>query len=478
VSGTGDPGSHIVVREGDTVVCEADVRTDSTWSCFATTPLPDGDHTITATQTDPAGLTSDPDEVPLEVDTTPPAVALDPTDGTTITGTADPGSFVDITDADGNPISGCQDLVADASGHFSCTPQPALPPGTDLRANASDPAGNRGTATGRTAPMAALTVDPITDVESGTLPTITGTGEPGYTVTVVTGTTLLCTAVVAADGTWSCTSTLRVGGGSHTVTAVQTSPGGVSSQPTERDFSVPVAEISISPVDTAAGARPTISGRGEPGYHVVVSDSAGGTVCEADVKADGSWSCVATAKVGGGSHTFTATQTDPAGHAMPPAQTQFAVPVASVSVNPVDNTGSLPVFSGVGEPGWHVVVADNGRTVCETDVRDDGTWTCTGSAPLGDGDHVITATMTGPGGQTVPPAQTDFQVPVPAPIVVPTGGFVFTGAGMALWAFGFAVLMGVVVLLGVLIRRSSGGAGAGAAADAVPAASVSPPGDA
>src|SRR5262249_45594587 len=49
---------------------------------------------------------------------------------------------------------------------------------------------------------------------TSTQPLISGTGVPGDTVTVSNGTTVLCTANVAADGTWSCTPAQALAGGS------------------------------------------------------------------------------------------------------------------------------------------------------------------------------------------------------------------------------------------------------------------------
>jgi hypothetical protein len=59
-------------------------------------------------------------------------------------------------------------------------------------------------------------------------PAITGTGTPGATVTVKEGSTVLCTAVVKADGTWTCSPSTPLPPGLHTVTATQTLNGSTS----------------------------------------------------------------------------------------------------------------------------------------------------------------------------------------------------------------------------------------------------------
>ncbi|SFB45440.1 hypothetical protein SAMN05192575_1141, partial [Nocardioides alpinus] len=59
-------------------------------------------------------------------------------------------------------------------------------------------------------------------------PAVSGTGAPGATVTVKEGTTVLCTAVVAGNGTWSCSPSTPLPAGPHTVTATQTQDGRTS----------------------------------------------------------------------------------------------------------------------------------------------------------------------------------------------------------------------------------------------------------
>ncbi|MFN2518303.1 MAG: Ig-like domain-containing protein [Jatrophihabitantaceae bacterium] len=62
-------------------------------------------------------------------------------------------------------------------------------------------------------------------------PPITGTGTPGDTVTVTEGGVVICTAVVDATGHWACTPLSALACGSHTISAVQKSPSGLVSRP-------------------------------------------------------------------------------------------------------------------------------------------------------------------------------------------------------------------------------------------------------
>jgi len=90
-------------------------------------------------------------------------------------------------------------------------------------------------------------------VTTGT-PPITGTGEPGATVTVRDGDTVVCTATVAANGTWTCAPLVPLGPGTHTITAAQTGAGGESGPSDAVTFTVELT--------AATGAGNTGSGTG------------------------------------------------------------------------------------------------------------------------------------------------------------------------------------------------------------------------
>ncbi|HKY57655.1 MAG TPA: Ig-like domain-containing protein [Aeromicrobium sp.] len=77
----------------------------------------------------------------------------------------------------------------------------------------------------------------ITDPDDGetvsdTTPTITGTGEPGYTVVVEVDGDLVNTVTVDSDGEWTVTVGSALDPGNHTITATQTGPGGYEASAT------------------------------------------------------------------------------------------------------------------------------------------------------------------------------------------------------------------------------------------------------
>ncbi|MDR2930800.1 MAG: Ig-like domain-containing protein, partial [Propionibacteriaceae bacterium] len=104
ITGTGEPGNTVEVSVDGTPIGKATVRPDGTWSLTPTTPLAEGPHTVSATQSDPAGNKS-PASTPtgFVVDTTAPSVPVisSPAPGSvtndstpTVTGRGEPGATV------------------------------------------------------------------------------------------------------------------------------------------------------------------------------------------------------------------------------------------------------------------------------------------------------------------------------------------------------------------------------------------------
>ena len=196
---------------------------------------------MTATATDGAGNTSPADTATFTVDTSISVTVLLPADGSTtqdltplVRGNGEPGASVTVT------LGGVRVCTAtvDPDGGWSCTPPLPLPLGpSTLTVTAKDEAGNTATDTttftivpgtgDSTAPAAPGISSPAQGATvQDTTPLITGTGESGATVAVTQGATVLCTAVVAGDGRWSCSSTVSLPPGQQTVAATQTDPAG------------------------------------------------------------------------------------------------------------------------------------------------------------------------------------------------------------------------------------------------------------
>ncbi|MCU7035646.1 Ig-like domain-containing protein, partial [Enterobacter hormaechei] len=121
---------------------------------------------------------------PSEPDTTPPDAPTNlqvSPDGKTVTGTAEPGSTITLKDADGNTIGTGK---AGSDGKFTIDLGTPLTNGEQITATATDPSGNTSqggqvTAPDLTAPDAPANLEVSPDGK-----TVTGTAEPGSTVTL------------------------------------------------------------------------------------------------------------------------------------------------------------------------------------------------------------------------------------------------------------------------------------------------------
>ncbi|GAA5130519.1 hypothetical protein GCM10023339_61100 [Alloalcanivorax gelatiniphagus] len=259
-SGTAEPGSTVVVEDGEgNEVCRDEAAPlTGAWSCTPTEPIADGEDTYTATATDEAGNTSEPDTVTVTIDTDTTVAVTTPANGSTtddltpqVSGTGEAGATITVTE-DGLPV--CTATVQ-AGGTWSCTPAlPQVPGDHTYDVTAEDEAGNTDTASTTfvivLAPSPGDTAAPaapdITSPAQGAsiedrTPVISGTGEPGAQVTVTEGSTVLCTAVVAGNGTWSCESSVALTPGQHTVGATQTDAAGNRSAADSVTFTVVAA---------------------------------------------------------------------------------------------------------------------------------------------------------------------------------------------------------------------------------------------
>ncbi|WP_144175818.1 Ig-like domain-containing protein, partial [Pseudomonas sp. Kh13] len=149
------------------------------WSFTPATPLANGT-VVNAVAQDPAGNTGPQGSTTVD-SVAPAAPVVNPSNGLTISGTAEVGATVTLTDGGGSPIG---QITADGSGNWSFTPGTPLANGTVVNATATDPTGNTG-------PQASTTVDAVAPaapvVEPSNGMEISGTAEAGATVILTDG---------------------------------------------------------------------------------------------------------------------------------------------------------------------------------------------------------------------------------------------------------------------------------------------------
>ncbi|WP_121418759.1 Ig-like domain-containing protein [Pseudomonas aeruginosa] len=417
LSGTAEPGSTVTLTDGNgNPIGQVTADANGNWSFTPSTPLPDGT-VVNVVARDAAGNSSPPASVTVDA-VAPATPTVDPSNGTTFSGTAEPGATVSLTDGNGNPIG---QVTADGSGNWTFTPSTPLPNGTVVNATATDPSGNASS-------PASVTVDavapatPVVNPSNGT--TLSGTAEPGATVTLTDGNGNPIGQVTAdGSGNWSFTPTTPL-------------PNGTVVNATATDASGNTSAGSSVTVDSVAPATPvinpsngtTLSGTAEPGSSVTLTDGNGNPIGQVTADGSGNWSFTPSTPLADGT-VVNATATDPAGNTSGQGSTTVdAIAPTTPTVN-LSNGSSL---SGTAEPGSTVILTDgNGNPIAEVTADGSGNWTYTPSTPIANG-TVVNVVAQDAAGNSSPPATVtvDSSAP-PAPVINPSNGVVISGTAEA-----------------------------------------------
>ncbi|SAF26192.1 BapA/Bap/LapF family large adhesin [Enterobacter kobei] len=452
LTGTGEPGSTVIVSvDGTPSAVPVTVQPNGSWTWTADSTLADGQHTFTVSASDPAGNTS-ASSAPLNVtvDTLDPAAPDNlnlAAEGTPLTGTAEAGSIITVTD--GSTVIGTG--VVDSTGNFSIAVSPAPQDGATLTVSATD-------ASGRTSPDATYNVigtlpnlpdipvitainddaAPLTgDVKGKTTnditPTLTGTAEAGSLVTIYQDGGLTPVATVTADGSgnWSYTPA-ALGEGLHSFEVTATLNGATSGRSPAASVTVdltapgtPTIGAVIDDVGPGTGPltngqttndnQPTLTGTGAVGDTISVYNN-GTLLGSAVVGNTGTWSFTPPSPLAEGTHVLTIRETDPAGNQSAPSA-GFTVVVDTVSTTPVitnvtDDVGNsattvvsgtptndaTPTLSGTAEANSVVTIFDGGTQIGVVTADGTGAWTFTPDTALAEGSHSFTAQATDPQG--------------------------------------------------------------------------------
>ncbi|WP_040342836.1 Ig-like domain-containing protein, partial [Brenneria sp. EniD312] len=182
ISGEAEPGSIVTVTLPDGLTIESIVDTDGSWRVTPEDLLTNGE-TVSVVVTDPAGNTSTA-VIVTAPDTTAPAAPADllvAEDGSSVSGSAEPGSTVTISDAAGNELGS---VTVGDDGSFTVPLTPALTNGEAISAVASDAAGNASAAVSVTAPDATAPSAPADLLVAEDGASVSGSAEAGSTVTI------------------------------------------------------------------------------------------------------------------------------------------------------------------------------------------------------------------------------------------------------------------------------------------------------
>ncbi|MEX3021782.1 BapA/Bap/LapF family large adhesin [Kluyvera sp. STS39-E] len=484
-SGTAEKGTTVSVYDNGVLLGTAPVGNNGTWTFTPDAPLTTGAHTFTTQVTDSAGntsLASDPfitsvspplDSVTgvMAIDNVLPVSGLVTSGGTsndnhlTFTGNAPIGSTVTVYD-NGVPVMTVQVSVL---GTWIWSSVPALTEGlhnftftSTVGTSISAPSAPFVVTIDTHAPdpVANLTVVDDADPSIGQVanggstndgtPIISGTAEPGTTVTLYDDNIYIGQVTVGADGHWGFIPSTPLVEGNHYITTQVTDAAGNTSglSPVfvlEVDTGAPSEATNIQVYDDRAPSvgyivsgdatndnTPTLSGRSEANAVITIYDG-NNVIGTTQANGLGIWSFTPTAVLSDGPHSLTTTVTDGAGNTSsksPPfTLTVDTTPPAVITAMTITaDTGVLApggstkdttlTVSGNSEPNSIVNIYDSdGKTLLGTvTAGPSGSWSVA-IASLGEGSHSITATATDALGNTSvasPPAVVVIDLSAPA----------------------------------------------------------------
>ncbi|WP_329540118.1 Ig-like domain-containing protein [Salmonella enterica] len=450
VSGQAEAGATVTIRDSSNTVLGSAVANGNGQFIVPLNTAQTNGQALIATATDVAKNESAAATVIAPDSTAPemPKNVVISEDGTSISGTAEPGSAITIATPDGKPLGSGK---ADGEGHFTLPLVPAQTNGeqvtaTDSANNVSPP--TTAQAPDITAPDKPIITQVLDDVESFTgplvngqttndnRPTLSGTAEAGARVEVFDNGVSLGLATLQPNGAWTFTPSQNLGEGAHRLTVIATDAKGNASQAASFDLVVdtqsPQQPVITFITDDAPGilgsvahlgltndSTPTINGTGEPGSTVHLYQN-GARIADIIVGNSGVWSYAYTtaSPLADDTYTFTVTASDSNGNTTP-FSTDFTITidtqapaapgvigVANGDGNTIDTNQitqeSQPRLSGSGTAGDTIILYDNGNAIGQALVGTDGRWQFTPPAALGDGDHHLTARANDPAGNESP----------------------------------------------------------------------------
>ena len=278
---------------------------------------------------DPAG-----NSAPVAVNPPASAPTVNPTNGSSVSGTGTPGSTINIKDSLGNSVA-CtpSPTIVAANGTFTCTP--TTPPANGAVLSVTQ------TTNGSVSAPANVTVD--------TVPPTAPTCQANSNGTVICSGTTPGDTVTLPNATCSPSPATSTG----IVVCTPNTPGTPLTGPViTKDPSGNTVPSTIASASSAPTVNPsnggTISGTGTPGNTITVKDSSGNTLCTTTVQANGTYSCIPSPTPANGS-VVSVTQTNPStGATSSPTNKTIdsvppAAPVCTTSPNPSNGTTTLTV---------------------------------------------------------------------------------------------------------------------------------------
>ncbi|MDQ8027407.1 MAG: Ig-like domain-containing protein [Brevundimonas sp.] len=364
------------------------------------------------------------------VDTTPPAaptnLAFNPA-GSQISGRGEVGTTVTVFNAAGTAIG---TGVVGADGTFTITLTAPLTNGEGVTVRLTDAAGNNSPTTPATAPDTTPPVA-LTNVDvSDNGATVTGSGQPGATVTVRgPDGQIIGTGVVAANGTF--TVAIQPAQLDGQILSVTQSDAGGASPPVTATAPDTTAPPAPTGVEVSADGT-TVTGFGVVGLTVTLRGPGGAVLGTAVVGPDGRFTIPLQAALTDG-QVVSATQADASGNVSSPGTAvapDLDAPPAPTNVE-VSDDGVLVTGSGL--PGATVTVRGaDGQIIGTGLVAADGTFSVVVQPAQINGEtvSVTQANLEGVSPPTTAVAPDVTAPPAPTEVAVSADGDTVTGVGI------------------------------------------------
>ncbi|XVL26328.1 Ig-like domain-containing protein [Staphylococcus equorum] len=357
VTGTGEPGSMITVKfpGGSVVTGVADDKGNYAIDLPIDKKLK-GNEKLVVTSTDGAGNVSPETRVTVKDTTAPDAPTVNEvtSEGTQVTGTGEVGSTITVKFPDGSIVTG----TVDSQGNYAID----LPADKNLNGHeelvitSTDSSGNVSRETKVTVKdMTAPNTPTVNEVTSGDTQ-ITGTGEPGSTITVKFPDGSVITGTVDNQGNYviDLPADKKLNGNEELVVTSTDSSGNVS------------REAKVTVKDTTAPAAPTVNevtsgdtqltGTGEPGSTIIVKFP-DGSVITGTVDNQGNYVIDLPAdKQINGNEELVVTSTDSSGNVSREAKVTVKDTTAPAAPTVNEVTSGDTQLTGTGEPGSTITV--------------------------------------------------------------------------------------------------------------------------
>ncbi|TQM63661.1 Ig-like domain-containing protein, partial [Klugiella xanthotipulae] len=382
-----DAFENVLTRGGDTVTVESTLGSVGT-----PTDNGDGSYTVELTSVSAGQAvtsftvngTESPKFASVRMVATPESPVLFPTDGVTITGTAEPGNTITVYDGDHQAIG---TATVNSDGTFTVTATEPVSNDEVLTVSSTD-------ANGFVSPESPAQVDseapeaPQVRPSNGTI--LRGTAEANTLVTIYAeDDSVLATVRVDSAGNFSLPFTPQLADQTKLALTSLDAAGNESAvTPVTIDGSAVMAPVIIPSDGTI------ITGTGTPGNTVTVT-LPGGVVVSVDVNPDGTWTVTPDPESLHHDDTVTAIQTNAAGTQSDPG-TILIDQVAPTA--PLLDPSDGKVASGDAEPGSTVTILDVEGNVIGTGVADEAGRFAIDLVPAQDEGASITVTATDPSG--------------------------------------------------------------------------------